>query len=126
MYVAVAGVAATDRFPSAGVRWVRRFAATQPGRRVDPWAVYAAQATEVLLDAIARSDGTRASVLREVFATTVRNGLLGSFSFDANGDVSDMPVTIARIDRAGSDGKGARLTTVSVEHATGRPVAPKR
>ena len=126
MYVAVAGVAATDRFPSAGVRWVRRFAATQPGRRVDPWAVYAAQATEVLLDAIARSDGTRASVLREVFATTVRNGLLGSFSFDANGDVSDMPVTIGRIDRAGSDGKGARLTTVSVEHATGRPVAPKR
>jgi ABC-type branched-subunit amino acid transport system substrate-binding protein len=61
------------------------------------WAPEAAQAAEVLLDAIARSDGTRASVVREVYATKVRNGILGSFSFDRFGDVVPAPVTIYRI-----------------------------
>ena len=36
---------------------------------VEPATVYAAQATEVLLDAIARSDGTRGSVLEQLFKT---------------------------------------------------------
>jgi hypothetical protein len=36
------------------------------------------RATEVLLNAIARSDGTRASVTREPFRTKVTRGLIGS------------------------------------------------
>jgi ABC-type branched-subunit amino acid transport system substrate-binding protein len=63
--------------------------------------VYAAQATEVLLDAIARSDGTRPSVLEELFATRITNSLLGSFGFDANGDISESPVTIVRVPGGG-------------------------
>ena len=51
-----------------------------------------------MLDAIARSDGTRASVVRELFATR-RRGLLGDIAFDDNGDVRDAPVTILRIKR---------------------------
>ena len=42
----------------------------------------AGQAAEVVLDAIARSDGTRASVLEELRATDVKDGILGSFRFD--------------------------------------------
>ena len=34
---------------------------------------------DVLLNAIARSDGTRASVTNKLFATRVSNGILGSF-----------------------------------------------
>jgi hypothetical protein len=45
-------------------------------------AVYGAQAAEIFLDAIARSDGTRASVTRELFETRVEDGLLGNISFD--------------------------------------------
>ena len=45
---------------SRGRRFVRDFKATQPGVPIRSEAVYAA-ATEVLLDAIARSNGTRAS-----------------------------------------------------------------
>lgn len=57
---------------------------------------YAAQAAQVLLDAIARSDGTRASVTKELFATRVRGGILGTFGFDRNGDTTEQKVTILR------------------------------
>ena len=42
----------------------------------------AAQATDVVLDAIARSDGTRASVLRELRTVVVKDGVLGDFRLD--------------------------------------------
>ena len=54
--------------------------------QVDPYAVYGAQAAQVLLDAIAGSNGKRADVLRRLFETTVTDGLLGSFRFNENGD----------------------------------------
>lgn len=50
--------------------------------------------TEVLLGAIERSDGTRASVIEELFETQVRDGVLGGFVFDENGDITESPVTI--------------------------------
>jgi ABC-type branched-subunit amino acid transport system substrate-binding protein len=57
----------------------------------------AGQAAEVVLAAIARSDGTRASVLRELRRTRVKDGILGSFGFDANGDITAATVPILRI-----------------------------
>ena len=62
--------------------------------------VASAQATEILLDAIARSSGTRASVTKAMLATRVVGGLLGSFRFDHNGDATSTPFTIYRF-RAG-------------------------
>ena len=50
-----------------------------------------------MLDAIARSDGTRASVTREVFRTRVEDGILGDIRFDRNGDLVDAPFTFVRI-----------------------------
>jgi ABC-type branched-subunit amino acid transport system substrate-binding protein len=80
--------------PPAGQRFLREFRA-----KGDPlWAPEAAQSTEVLLDAIARSDGTRASVVEEMFATKVEDGILGSFSFDRYGDIDPAPVTVYRIE----------------------------
>jgi ABC-type branched-subunit amino acid transport system substrate-binding protein len=92
------------------VRFVQRFGRTQPGASVEPSAVYAAQSAEVLLDAIARSDGTRASVAGQLLATRVRGGLLGAFRFDANGDISESPVTILRV-----VGQGSSNTVASIE-----------
>lgn len=112
MYVSLAG-AVTERLPAAGARFVDRFQRTQPGVEIEPSSVYAAQATEVLLDAIARSDGTRASVVEELFETRVRNGLLGSFGFDRNGDITESPVTILRV-----CGGGSSTTIMSVEGGT--------
>ena len=59
--------------------------------------LHTVQATEVVLDAIARSDGTRASVLRELRATRVKDGVLGSFSFDRYGDINPAKLTILRV-----------------------------
>jgi hypothetical protein len=58
-----------------------------------------------LLDAIARSDGTRASVSSEVRKARVSGGLLGSFAIDANGDPTPTPITIVRLEH----GRGANV-----------------
>ena len=122
MFVSLAG-AVTERLPPAGAAFARRFARTQAGAAVEPSAVYAAQSAEVVLDALARSDGTRASVLRELFRTRVRDGLLGDFGFDSRGDITESPVTILRVARGGSSGvEGGDVERVSRPSA--RLVAP--
>jgi branched-chain amino acid transport system substrate-binding protein len=100
MYLSFPGVL-LEALPPAGSSWVERFRKTQGRAPIEPSVVYAAQATEVLLDAIARSDGTRASVVEELFATRVADGLLGTFGFDENGDISESPITIVRVQRGG-------------------------
>jgi ABC-type branched-subunit amino acid transport system substrate-binding protein/DNA-binding beta-propeller fold protein YncE len=66
----------------------------------------AGQAAELVMDAIARSDGTRASVLQELRASEVRNGILGSFRFDPNGDTTTASVPIIRITGSTPPGSG--------------------
>jgi branched-chain amino acid transport system substrate-binding protein len=100
MYLSFPGIL-LGSLPPAGADWAERFREAQGRAPIEPSAVYAAQATEVLLDAIARSDGTRPSVVEELFATRITNGLLGSFGFDRNGDISESPVTIVRVQGGG-------------------------
>ena len=57
----------------------------------------AAQATEILLEAIAGSDGTRADVTRRLQTVRIEDGLLGSFRFDAAGDMTRNPIAVYRI-----------------------------
>ena len=87
----------SELLPPAGERFVREFGhdVGEPGFLGAPEA---AQATDVLLDAIARSDGTRASVVEELFATKVENGILGSFSFDRLGDIVPAPIGVYRFE----------------------------
>jgi branched-chain amino acid transport system substrate-binding protein len=95
VYLAVAGLP-LERLPDQGKRFVTRFE-TAIGTSPHPYAVYAAEAARVLLDAVASSNGSRASVGRAVLATKVTRDLIGSFSFDANGDPVPAPVTIFRV-----------------------------
>jgi branched-chain amino acid transport system substrate-binding protein len=91
---------ATTQLPADGVdltpaatRFTREFGTAAYG-----WAaLQTAQAAEVVLQAIERSDGTRASVLRELHATRIKDGLLGSFGFDRYGDMTPGKVAILRI-----------------------------
>jgi ABC-type branched-subunit amino acid transport system substrate-binding protein len=92
-YVSVAGVPAS-RLPPAGAAFRRAF-----GAKVSFYAPLAAQATDVLLDAIAASDGTRTSVLKRLFALRIRHGIVGDIRFDQNGDLVTGPVTILRMQR---------------------------
>jgi DNA-binding SARP family transcriptional activator/ABC-type branched-subunit amino acid transport system substrate-binding protein len=84
--------------PASGRRFAEAFGRTQPGGVVLSYgAVYAAQATEALLAAIGRSNGTRASVTRQLLRTRVRHGILGSFGFNRNGDIEPAPITFFRV-----------------------------
>ncbi len=84
-----------ERLPAEGKRFLREFgkAVVERGQIGAPEA---AQAAEVLLDSIERSDGSRASVVEALFATKVENGILGSFAFDRFGDVVPASVGIYR------------------------------
>jgi ABC-type branched-subunit amino acid transport system substrate-binding protein len=56
-----------------------------------------AQAAEIVLAAIARSDGTRRSVLEQLKASRVKDGIFGTFHFDANGDIDPATMMILRV-----------------------------
>lgn len=61
-------------------------------------ALYGAAAADVLLDAIAASDGSRASVTRHVFTAETPAGIIGRFGFDSEGDPTVGAVTIVQIE----------------------------
>ncbi len=97
-YLSVSGLS-NESLPPRGRRFAATFGATLPGVDIEPSAIYTAEATQVLLDAIARSDGTRAGVVEELFRTSLRRGLTGSIRFDDRGDILAPPITILRISR---------------------------
>ena len=94
-YIPVSGLV-PDGLGPAGRSFVKRFSATQPDGAVTAAAVYAAQAAEIMLDAVAHSDGTRAGVARALRATHLSNSLIGPVNFDGRGDIVPRAVTILR------------------------------
>ena len=104
MYIAFPG-ADISLLPPAGKRFLKELKA-RTGKPGEFYTASAAQSAEILLDAIARSDGTRASVTKELFKTRVENGILGDIRFDKNGDPVEAPITIWRIVRHPRDPHG--------------------
>lgn len=94
--VTVPGIPA-DKLPSAGREFVRELGQPQLGTG-GPGAPEAGQAAELVLDSVARSNGTRASVVDELFAAKVTDGILGAFSFDRFGDIVPGPVGVYRFE----------------------------
>jgi branched-chain amino acid transport system substrate-binding protein len=86
-----------ESLPPHGRKFVNDFKRATGNTTPVASSIAAAQATEVLLTAIASSNGTRASVAKQLFRTHIANGILGSFSFDHNGDTTEGAVTIYRI-----------------------------
>ena len=86
-YFSVAGVG-IDKYTGGALTFIDGFKAELGGKAVDPYAILGAQAMAVMLDAIDRSDGSRSSVIDEVFKTQIKDGLIGDFGFNENGDLS--------------------------------------
>ena len=86
-FFTVAGVG-IDKYAGAAKTFIDGFKSQLGGKPVDPYAILGAQAAQVLLDAIEKSDGSRSSVIENVFKTKVDNGLIGSFSINENGDLT--------------------------------------
>jgi hypothetical protein len=94
LYVTAEDVPPTAREPSpALLRFARDF-----GQRssAQPFVLPAAQAADAVMRAIARSDGSRGSVLDEIRSEPVKNGVLGDFRFN-RGDIAPAAVPIFRV-----------------------------
>ena len=92
-------LAVTQSLTPAGRRLLAAFEKTRAGGPV-PSGTYlpeTLEAAELVVDAIARSDGTRASVLDEIRRSRTTSGVLGGFGFDRDGDMTPAPFTILRI-----------------------------
>ena len=87
MFMSVAGVA-IDQFKGEGASFAEEFKPRLGGKEIDPYAIYGAQAAQVMLDAIAASDGSRGDVIAKMFEAKVTDGLLGTFEINENGDPS--------------------------------------
>jgi branched-chain amino acid transport system substrate-binding protein len=98
MYVTTTG-RATESLGPAGRRFLREFEAKELEGAVPTFGYIpeAAQAAEALLEAIERSDGTRASVLQELRRLDIEDGILGSFRFDENGDMTPPTISVFRV-----------------------------
>ena len=103
--VSVAGLPNTA-LKGAGKAFVSAFTKADH-RSPDPYSVYAAQAAEAMVAAIAQSNGTRSDVAKQLFKIHLTNSILGNLSFNANGDVTANPVTIYKV-------KGGKTTTLKV------------
>jgi branched-chain amino acid transport system substrate-binding protein len=89
MYISYAGLP-LEKLGPTGKKFISTFAKylkLPKGELPPPYSVYQAQGAQVLLEAIKRSNGTRASVTTELFKTNVKNGIMGTFHFDKNGDI---------------------------------------
>jgi branched-chain amino acid transport system substrate-binding protein len=108
--------ASVSALPARGRAWAQEFT-RRFGARPCCYAVHAGQAMEVALDAVARSGGDRAGVLRELRGGRVHDGLIGDFAFDTLGDSTLRAVSLWRI----AAGRLQYLRTVEVPvELTGR------
>jgi branched-chain amino acid transport system substrate-binding protein len=100
MYVSVAGLP-NSALKGAGASFVKAF--TKADHKAPaPYSVYAAQAAEALIQAVAQSNGSRSDVAKQLFKVNLKNSILGNVSFNANGDVTANPVTIYKVIRGAS------------------------
>jgi hypothetical protein len=99
MLVTYAGLP-LEKLPATGKAFIRAFSKylkLPAGQLPPPYSVYQAQGAQIMLNAIAKSNGTRADINAKMFATHVTNGIMGTFHFDKNGDI--LPYKAIAMDR---------------------------
>ena len=110
-----------DRLPAPARAFTEDFATTQPDGEISLLAVWTAAAAEDLLDAIARSDGTRASVTHELLSPREREGLLGRHGYTRAGDTTLRSITVLRPHSAGGSRAVASTDGAVVERELNVP-----
>jgi branched-chain amino acid transport system substrate-binding protein len=86
-----------DKLPPAGREFAAEFA-RRFGARPCCYSVHTAQATHMMLDAIADSDGSREKVLDNLFDARVEDGYVGDFEIDRYGDTTLNTIAVYRIE----------------------------
>jgi branched-chain amino acid transport system substrate-binding protein len=89
-----------EKLPAKGKAFITtfsKFLGVPAGELPPPYSIYQAQGAQILLNAIAKSNGTRGDITSKLFATRVVNGIMGTFHFDKNGDIT--PTKAISMDR---------------------------
>jgi branched-chain amino acid transport system substrate-binding protein len=89
MYISIAGQPYKN-LPAAGKKFAQAFGKSigKPATGVNPYSNYGATAMQVVLAAIAKSDGSRASVASKFFNASFTNTPIGNFKLNADGDTN--------------------------------------
>jgi branched-chain amino acid transport system substrate-binding protein len=95
MYITQPGIP-VDQLKGGGKEFVDGFTEKE-GKAPNPYTVYAAQAAVVLLDAVERAGDDRAKVSEELFNTDIKDGILGDFQIDENGDTTLGVVSVYQV-----------------------------
>jgi branched-chain amino acid transport system substrate-binding protein len=109
MFITQPGIP-SDQLSGAGKTFVEDFTKAN-GKEPDPYTNYAAQATDVLLTAIDDAKGERANVAEHLFGQDVKDGILGNFKIDENGDTTLGTVGVWQV----KGQKGVFLKTITPE-----------
>ena len=72
----------------SGRRWLQRFAASQPGVAVPSSALAAATASQVALQAIGKSNGTRSAVFAALLRSSIAGGFMPDLTFTAANELA--------------------------------------
>ena len=91
-YISVAGEP-PKALTGQGATFVSSFG-KQIGTTPNPYAAYGAEAMDVMLQAVAKGGGQRASTTKGLFGLTITNGILGTFTINSSGDTNLQPITI--------------------------------
>ena len=116
MYVTIGGSSPNDLKNAAGKAFVSAFKKTYKVSTLQAYTGYGAEAMQVLMAAIAKSNGTRASVVKSLYGLKVPNSILGPASIDkfgdpVYGDSAQTQVTIQNV-------AGGKINTVTIEKPT--------
>jgi branched-chain amino acid transport system substrate-binding protein len=115
MFITVAGssAAALEAEGGAGADFITAYKEEFGVERVEPYTAYAAQAAQVLLDAIAEAGDSRADIIAGIHDVDI-DGILGQFNINEEGDVDSGAITVYE----GPDWSDVKVITPSVELVT--------
>ena len=94
MYVSLPGKV-PGSLTGQGDVFVKELRAQLPANPIEVFAPYAAQAAEVLIDAI-REGRTRSGAIAEIFGMQVDDGITGNFTITPTGDPVPAPISVQR------------------------------
>jgi len=98
MWISIAGQPYQNLAP-AGKKFAAAFGKSVglAAQKVNPYSNYGATAAQVLLAAIKKSDGSRASVTKGLFGVSVATSPIGAFKLNANGDTNQGTISFYQI-----------------------------
>jgi branched-chain amino acid transport system substrate-binding protein len=97
-----------------GAEFIQAYKTEYGVDRVEPYTAYAAQAAEVLLDAIAAAGEDRQAIIDNFIGADITGGILGDFTLSDEGDVSTGAVTVYQ----GPEWNDVKVITPSTELIT--------